>query len=82
MTRTKSLILFVFILALLTTFVLWRTTDKRPEDAPILTAKALKRGFSVLVEAVGELDAARSTVLFSQIRGDPVSYTHLTLPTN
>ena len=70
MTRTKTLIFFVFILALLTTIVLLRATDKRHKDAPILTVKAEKRGFSVSVEAVGELDAARSTVLFSQVRGD------------
>ncbi len=70
MARTRNLILFVFILALLTAFVLLRTTDKGPEKASILTIKAVKRSFSVLVEAVGELDAARSTVLFSQIRGD------------
>lgn len=70
MARKRNLILFVIILVLLLTFVLLRTFDKRYEDAPILSAKAVKRSFSVLVEAVGELDAARSTVLFSQIRGD------------
>ena len=48
---------------------LW-VTGKRPEDAPVLSAKAEERSFSVTVEAVGELDAARSTVLHSQIRGD------------
>ncbi|MDH4240684.1 MAG: efflux RND transporter periplasmic adaptor subunit, partial [Phycisphaerae bacterium] len=41
----------------------------RPEDAPVLSVKVVKKSFSVLVEAVGELDAERSTVLFSQIRG-------------
>ena len=70
MARTRNLTLFVVIVVLFLTFVLLRTFDKRHEDARILSAKAVKRTFSVLVEAVGELDAARSTVLFSQIRGD------------
>ena len=70
MARTRNLILFVFILGLVAAFVLLQTLDKRPEGAPVLSVKVVKRSFSVFVETVGELDAARSTVLFSQIRGD------------
>jgi HlyD family secretion protein len=70
MARVRNLIGFVFIPVLLLAFVLLWTMGKRSEDAPILSAEAATRSFSVLVETVGELDAARSTVLFSQIRGD------------
>jgi len=51
-------------------FMLLWVIGKKHEDASVLSAKVAKKSFSVLVEAVGELDAERSTVLFSQIRGD------------
>ena len=70
MARMKNLIGFVFIPVLLVAFVIFWTMGKRSEDTPILTVEAVNKSFSVLVESVGELDAARSTVLFSQIRGD------------
>jgi len=70
MTRTRNHKLLVFILFPVAAFVLVWITGKRPVDAPVLSVKVLKKSFPVLVKAVGELDAARSTVLFSQIRGD------------
>ena len=70
MTRTRNHKLFVFILVPVAAFVMVWIAGKRPEDAPVLSVKVAKKSFSVLVEVVGELDAARSTVLFSQIRGD------------
>ena len=70
MIRTRNHKLLVFILVPVAAFVLVWIAGKRPVDAPVLSAKVAKKSFSVLVEAVGELDAARSTVLFSQIRGD------------
>ena len=70
MTWTRNHKLLVFILVLVAAFVLVWITGKGPVDAPVLSVKVAKKSFAVLVEAVGELDAARSTVLFSQIRGD------------
>ena len=70
MTRIRNHKLLIFIMVPAVAFVLLWVMDKRPEDAPVLSAKVVKKSFSVLVEAVGELDAERSTVLFSQIRGD------------
>jgi len=70
MTRTRNHKLLVFILVPVAAFVLVWIAGKGPVDAPVLSVKVAKKSFSVLVEAVGELDAARSTVLFSQIRGD------------
>ena len=70
MLRIRNLTLLVLVLSVAGAFVLLRPLDKRTEDIPILLAEATKRDFSITVEAVGELDAARSTVLISQIRGD------------
>jgi len=70
MARTKNFKLLVFIIVLIVAFALLWSVDKRSENASILTAAAAKKSFVVLVETVGELDAAKSTVLFSQIRGD------------
>jgi HlyD family secretion protein len=70
MTRTRNHKLLIFIMVPAVAFVLLWAMGKRPEDTPVLSAKVVKKSFSVLVEAVGEVDAARSTVLFSQIRGD------------
>ena len=70
MKRKRNNKLILYIIAPIIAFVLLWVTGKRPEDAPVLSVKAEKKSFSVVVEAVGELDAARSTVLFSQIRGD------------
>jgi len=70
MTWTRNHKLFVFIMVPAVAFVLLWVMGKRPEDAPVLSVKVVKKSFSVLVEAVGELDAERFTVLFSQIRGD------------
>jgi len=70
MIRTRNHKLLVFILVPVAAFVLVWIAGKRPVDAPVLSVKVAKKSFAVLVEAVGELDAARSTVLFSQIRGD------------
>jgi HlyD family secretion protein len=70
MIRTRNHKLLVFILVPVAAFVLVWITGKRPVDAPVLSVKVAKKSFSVLVEAVGELDAANSTFLFSQIRGD------------
>jgi len=68
----RKTILFLSILTffLVLAFIFRIPFQKKSANTPILSAKALKRSFSVVVEAVGELDAARSTVLFSQIRGD------------
>jgi len=70
MTRNRKHKLLIFIMVPAVAFVLLWVMGKRPEDAPVLSVKVVKKSFSVLVEAVGELDAERSTVLFSQIRGD------------
>lgn len=70
MKRTKNHKLLVFIIVPAIALVLLWMMGKRSEDAPVLSAKVVKNSFSVLVEAIGELDAERSTVLFSQIRGD------------
>ena len=40
------------------------------DDASILTAEAARRDFSVVVQAVGKLDAANSTTISSEVRGD------------
>jgi HlyD family secretion protein len=70
MPRMKNILRFVFIPVLIMVFVWFWVMGKKSENAPILSAAAVNKSFSVLVETVGELDAARSTVLFSQIRGD------------
>jgi HlyD family secretion protein len=70
MKRKRNHKLLVLIIVPVTAFVLLWIMGKKPEDAPVLSAKVVKKSFSVLVEAVGELDAQRSTVIFSQIRGD------------
>jgi HlyD family secretion protein len=70
MERKRHHKLIVLVLVPITALVLLWVAGKRPEDAPVLSVKAEKKSFSVMVESVGELDAARSTVLFSQIRGD------------
>jgi HlyD family secretion protein len=70
MTRMRNHKLLIFIMVPAMAFVLLWVMGKRPEDAPVLSVKVVKKSFSVLVEAVGEMDAERSTVLFSQIRGD------------
>jgi HlyD family secretion protein len=49
--------------------LLW-DTGKGPQNATVISVAVAKKSFSVVVDAIGELDAARSTVLFSQIRGD------------
>lgn len=70
MAGTRNHKFIVFILIPLTAFVLLWIMDRRSEVSSVLSAKVAKKSFSVSVETVGELDAARSTVLFSQIRGD------------
>ena len=40
------------------------------ESSDALTASVEKRDFAVLVKAAGELDALRSTVISSQVKGD------------
>jgi len=70
MKRTRNHKLLFFIMVPAVAFLLLWVMDKKPEDAAVLSVKVAKESFSVLVEAIGELDAARSTVLFSQIRGD------------
>lgn len=68
----RKIILFLSILTffILLAIIFRIPYQKKSVNTPILRVKALKRSFSVVVEAVGELDAARSTILFSQIRGD------------
>jgi HlyD family secretion protein len=66
----KKLILCILALALILAFVLRLSVHRVGEDVTILTAGVAKRNFSLQVEAVGELDAARSTVVISQVRGD------------
>ena len=70
MAQMRNHKLIFFILVPVAAFVLLWITDRRSEVSPVLSATVVKNSFSVLVETVGELDAARSTVLFSQIRGD------------
>lgn len=70
MGRIRNLVFFILMLSVAGVFVLLHPWVKKTEDIPILLAEATKRDFSLTVEAVGELDAARSTVLTSQIRGD------------
>ena len=70
MKRKRNHKLLVLVIVPVTAFVLLLIMGKKPEDASVLSAKVVKKSFSVLVEAVGELDAQRSTVIFSQIRGD------------
>ncbi|HSQ84166.1 MAG TPA: hypothetical protein VLM43_05515, partial [Desulfobacterales bacterium] len=70
MKRKRNHKLLVLVIVPVTAFVLLWIMGKKPEDASVLSAKVVKKSFSVLVEAVGELDAQRSTVIFSQIRGD------------
>ena len=70
MARTINHKLLVLIIVPAAFLVFLWVSGKKSEDAQILSVKAIKNSFSVLVEAVGELDAERSTILFSQIRGD------------
>lgn len=70
MFQRKHLLIVLLTVFFLLTVLLLRTFKEDSEDSPILLAEATKRSFSVVVEAVGELDAARSTVLLSQISGD------------
>ncbi len=67
----KTKISFLTIMSLLV-IGLWLLTsaNKTTDNIDILLSSAEKRNFLVSVEALGELDAARSNVLFSQIRGD------------
>ena len=66
----RNIFLFSLSLVLLLTILLLIRFKKESEDIPLLRASVERRSFSVSVETVGELDAARSTVLLSQIRGD------------
>jgi len=70
MPRKRNFILVVLGLALLLGIGLLINRKEAPEQLSVLLASVHLKGFSVTVDAVGELDAARSTVLFSQIRGD------------
>jgi HlyD family secretion protein len=66
----RNILFFSVALILLLMILSLMIFKEAPEDAPLLRATVGRRSFSVSVEAVGELDAARSTVLLSQIRGD------------
>lgn len=70
MARTKNYKLLSLVVVPAVIILLLWATGKRPQDATVISVAAEKKSFSVVVDAIGELDAARSTVLFSQIRGD------------
>jgi HlyD family secretion protein len=70
MGRKITIVLSFLTVFLVVVFIFRKPFQEKSTSFPILSVKALKRSFSVVVETVGELDAARSTVLFSRIRGD------------
>ena len=69
--KITRIIIGVALLAALAAAGLSLSTEKTPDStAEVLTAKAAEMDFRVVVNTVGYLDAARSTVIVSSIRGD------------
>ena len=71
MGRRRFLVILLLALAVLSLLgsVLSRGTGTS-EQAPVLTGPVRRESFTVVVRTVGELDAARSTVVCSEVRGD------------
>ena len=67
--RTRTVLLLITLLA---AAGYWLTSANRSNNGsvPILTGEAVIRDIAVRVRAVGRLDAARSTVVSSEVRGD------------
>ena len=69
--RSYLTLLIVPLAAALLVFIVYAVKNSsQRQDLYVLTAQAAKRSFAVTVETVGELDAARSKMLCSEIRGD------------
>ena len=68
--RTYLILIGPLAVALLVFIVYAVKNSSQSQDLHVLTTQAAKRSFAVTVETVGELDAARSTMLCSEIRGD------------
>lgn len=69
--RRRSIIYLLLTLIFVGVFFLKISLTKKPiENQSLLTEKAQKRSFHVDVNTIGELEAARSTIISSSIRGD------------
>ena len=70
MVGIKKYIVGGVVILLLITVWLSMSTGKTTDISPILKVRATLEDFRVVVHTVGHLDAARSTVITSRIRGD------------
>jgi HlyD family secretion protein len=72
MQKMKRYLLAVVLASLAVVAIgsVWPRGRDAQGEPPIQTARVSKQDFSVIVRTVGELDAARSTVVSSQVRGD------------
>src|SRR5665648_423528 len=67
-TRSKQYTLFAILTVLFGTWYLYSRSNLDTEEIPL--SKVENRSFEVTVKTVGELEAAKSTIIASSIRGD------------
>lgn len=68
--RRRTRVGLFLIPGILLAGILFILANRPDDDAPILNKKVVRRDVVVSVRTVGRLDAARSTVVSSEIRGD------------